>query len=65
MSMLMPFVQVPVALGVFFSVKDLCALLQVLEWFHRSDVLFLPGLMAPGPYYVLCRDRNTVYCMYT
>jgi membrane protein insertase Oxa1/YidC/SpoIIIJ len=59
---LMPFVQIPVALGMFFSVKHLCGLL--LERFHRSDILFLPGLMAPDPYYVLCRDRNTVYCIY-
>ena len=55
---LMPFVQIPVALGMFFSVKHLCGLL--LERFHRSDILFLPGLMAPDPYYVLCRDCNTV-----
>jgi YidC/Oxa1 family membrane protein insertase len=58
---LMPFMQVPVALGMFFSVKHLCAL---LEQFHWNDVLFLPGLTAPDQYHVLCRDCNTVYCIY-
>jgi hypothetical protein len=63
--LLTPIVQVPVALGMFkfFSVKHLCALL--LEQFHRGGVSSLPGLTVLDPYYVLHRDRNTVYCIYT
>lgn len=49
--LLMPFVQLPVTLGMFFAVKNLCAL--PLEQLHRSGVSFLPDLTVADPYYVL------------
>jgi YidC/Oxa1 family membrane protein insertase len=49
--LLMPFVQLPVTLGMFFGVKRLCAL--PLEQLHWSGVSFLPDLTVPDPYYVL------------
>jgi YidC/Oxa1 family membrane protein insertase len=49
--LLMPFVQLPVTLGMFFAVKRLCAL--PLEQLHWSGVSFLPDLTVPDPYYVL------------
>jgi len=49
--LLMPFVQLPVTLGMFFGVKHLCALpLEQLRW---SGVSFLPDLTVADPYYVL------------
>jgi YidC/Oxa1 family membrane protein insertase len=48
---LMPFMQLPVTLGMFFGVKRLCAL--PLEQLHWSGVSFLPDLTVPDPYYVL------------
>jgi len=49
--LLMPFVQLPVTLGMFFGIKRLCAL--PLEQLHWSGVSFLPDLTVPDPYYVL------------
>jgi YidC/Oxa1 family membrane protein insertase len=49
--LLMPFVQLPVTLGMFFGVKRLCAL--PLEQLHSSGVSFLPDLTLPDPYYIL------------
>ena len=49
--LLMPFVQLPVTLGMFFAVKRLCTL--PLEQLHWSGVSFLPDLTVPDPYYVL------------
>lgn len=49
--LLMPFVQLPVTLGMFFGVKRLCAL--PLEQLHWGGVSFLPDLTVPDPYYVL------------
>jgi YidC/Oxa1 family membrane protein insertase len=49
--LLMPFVQLPVTLGMFFGVKGLCAL--PLEQLHWSGVSFLPDLTVPDPYYIL------------
>jgi YidC/Oxa1 family membrane protein insertase len=49
--LLMPFVQLPVTLGMFFGVKRLCVL--PLEQFHWSGVSFLPDLTVPDPYYIL------------
>ena len=48
---LMPFVQLPVTLGMFLGIKRLCAL--PLEQLHWSGVSFLPDLTIPDPYYVL------------
>jgi YidC/Oxa1 family membrane protein insertase len=49
--LLMPFVQLPVTLGMFFGVKRLCAL--PLEQLHWGGVSFLHDLTVPDPYYVL------------
>jgi len=49
--LLLPFVQLPVSLGMFFGVKRLCAL--PLEQLHHSGVSFLPDLTVPDPYYIL------------
>ncbi|KAH9065594.1 60Kd inner membrane protein-domain-containing protein [Lactarius vividus] len=49
--LLMPFVQLPVTLGMFFGVKRLCAL--PLEQLHWSGVSFLPDLTVADPFYVL------------
>lgn len=49
--LLLPFVQLPVSLGMFFGVKRLCAL--PLEQLHWSGVSFLPDLTVPDPYYIL------------
>jgi len=49
--LLMPFVQLPVTLGMFFGIKRLCVL--PLEQLHWSGVSFLPDLTIPDPYYVL------------
>jgi len=49
--LLLPFVQLPVTLGMFFGTKRLCAL--PLEQLHWSGVSFLPDLTVPDPYYVL------------
>ena len=49
--LLMPFVQLPVTLGMFFGVKRLCTL--PLEQLHWSGVAFLPDLTIPDPYYIL------------
>ena len=49
--LLLPFVQLPVSLGMFFGVKRLCAL--PLEQLHSSGVSFLPDLTVPDPYYIL------------
>ena len=49
--LLMPFVQLPVTLGMFFAVKRLCTL--PLDQLHWSGVSFLPDLTIPDPYYVL------------
>ena len=49
--LLMPFVQLPVTLGMFFGVKKLCAL--PLEQLHWSGVSILPDLTVPDPFYVL------------
>jgi YidC/Oxa1 family membrane protein insertase len=49
--LLMPFVQLPVTLGMFFGIKGLCAL--PLEQLHWSGVSFLPDLTVPDPYYIL------------
>ncbi|KAI0263666.1 60Kd inner membrane protein-domain-containing protein [Russula aff. rugulosa BPL654] len=49
--LMMPFVQLPVTLGMFFGVKRLCTL--PLEQFHWSGVSFLPDLTVPDPYYIL------------
>ncbi|KAI0275277.1 60Kd inner membrane protein-domain-containing protein [Gloeopeniophorella convolvens] len=49
--LLMPFVQLPVTLGMFFGVKRLCTL--PLEQLHWSGVSFLPDLTVADPYYIL------------
>ena len=49
--LLMPFVQLPVTLGMFFGVKKLCTL--PLEQLHWSGVSFLPDLTVADPFYVL------------
>lgn len=49
--LLIPFVQLPVTLGMFFGVKRLCNL--PLEQLHWSGVAFLPDLTVPDPYYIL------------
>ncbi|KAH9957468.1 60Kd inner membrane protein-domain-containing protein [Lactifluus volemus] len=49
--LLMPFLQLPVTLGMFFCIKRLCAL--PLEQLHWSGVSFLPDLTVPDPYYIL------------
>ena len=49
--LMMPFLQLPVTLGMFFGIKRLCAL--PLEQLHWSGVSFLPDLTVPDPYYVL------------
>jgi YidC/Oxa1 family membrane protein insertase len=49
--LLMPFVQLPVTLGMFFGVKRLCTL--PLEHLHYGGVSFLPDLTVPDPYYIL------------
>jgi YidC/Oxa1 family membrane protein insertase len=49
--LMMPFLQLPVSLGMFFGVKRLCAL--PLEQLHQSGVSFLPDLTIADPYYVL------------
>ena len=49
--LLMPFVQLPVTLGMFFGIKRLCVL--PFEQHHWSGVSFLPDLTVPDPYYVL------------
>ncbi|KAH9178548.1 60Kd inner membrane protein-domain-containing protein [Lactarius sanguifluus] len=49
--LLMPFVQLPVTLGMFFGVKRLCVL--PLEQLHWSGVSFLPDLTVADPFYVL------------
>ena len=49
--LLLPFVQLPVTLGMFFGVKRLCAL--PLEQLHSSGVSILPDLTVPDPFYVL------------
>lgn len=49
--LLMPFVQLPVTLGMFFGVKQLCAL--PLAQLHWSGVAFLPDLTVADPFYVL------------
>ena len=49
--LLMPFVQLPVTLGMFFGVKRLCTL--PLEQLHWSGVSFLPDLTVADPFYVL------------
>ncbi|KAI0056824.1 hypothetical protein BV25DRAFT_1536328 [Artomyces pyxidatus] len=47
----MPFVQLPVTLGMFFGVKRMCAL--PVEQLHWSGVSFLPDLTVADPYYIL------------
>ncbi|THH19172.1 hypothetical protein EW146_g1953 [Bondarzewia mesenterica] len=47
----MPFVQLPVTLGMFFGVKGLCTL--PLEQLKYSGVSFLPDLTLADPYYIL------------
>lgn len=47
----MPFLQLPVTLGMFFGIKHLCAL--PLEQLHWSGVSFLPDLTVPDPYFIL------------
>jgi YidC/Oxa1 family membrane protein insertase len=49
--MLLPFLQLPVNLGMFFGVKRLCAL--PLEQLHWSGVSFFSDLTVADPYYVL------------
>ena len=49
--LLMPFVQLPVTLGMFFGIKHLCTL--PLEQLHWSGVSFLPDLTVPDPYFIL------------
>ena len=49
--LLLPFVWLPVTLGMFFGVKRLRGLL--LEQLHSSSVLILPDLTVPDPFYVL------------
>ena len=49
--LLMPFVQLPVTLGMFFGVKKLSTL--PLEKFHWSGASFLPDLTVTDPFYVL------------
>jgi YidC/Oxa1 family membrane protein insertase len=49
--LLMPFVQLPVTLGMFFGIKRICTL--PVEQLHWSGVSFLPDLTIPDPYYVL------------
>ena len=49
--LLMPLVQLPVTLGMFFGVKKLCTPpLEQLPW---SGVSFLPDLTVTDPFYVL------------
>ncbi|KAI0053092.1 hypothetical protein FA95DRAFT_1482584 [Auriscalpium vulgare] len=47
----MPFVQLPVTLGMFFGVKRLSLL--PLEQLHWSGVGFMPDLTVADPYYIL------------
>jgi hypothetical protein len=49
--LLMPFVQLPVTLGMFFGIQRLCAL--PLEQLHWSGVSCLPDLTLPDPYCIL------------
>ncbi|KAN0134340.1 cytochrome oxidase [Lactarius tabidus] len=49
--LLLPFVQLPVTLGMFFGVKKLCVL--PLEQLHWSGVSFLPDLTVADPLYML------------
>jgi YidC/Oxa1 family membrane protein insertase len=49
--LLMPFVQLPVTLGMFFGIQRLYAL--PLEQLHWSGVSFLRDLTLPDPYYIL------------
>ncbi|KAA1474129.1 hypothetical protein DENSPDRAFT_840678 [Dentipellis sp. KUC8613] len=48
---IMPFIQLPVTLGMFFGVRRLCT--APLEQLHWSGVWFLPDLTVADPYYVL------------
>lgn len=50
-SALIPFVQIPVTLGMFFGVKAMCAL-PVVQLAY-SGLSILPDLTVPGPYMVL------------
>ncbi|KAI0314871.1 60Kd inner membrane protein-domain-containing protein [Amylostereum chailletii] len=47
----MPFIQLPITLGMFFGVKKLCT--TPLAQLHDSGVWFLPDLTLADPYYIL------------
>ncbi|KAF8064291.1 60Kd inner membrane protein-domain-containing protein [Lyophyllum atratum] len=58
---LVPFVQIPVTLGLFFGIKKMCDL--PLPQLKDSGVSFLPDMTAPDPYMalpiLLCAAVNT------
>lgn len=50
-GLLVPLVQIPVTLGMFFGVKSMCSLpVEQLKW---SGVSFLPDLTVPDPTWIL------------
>lgn len=50
-SIIMPFVQIPVTLGLFFAVRKMTML--PVEQLKQSGVFFLPDLTVSDPYYIL------------
>ncbi|KAG0706191.1 60Kd inner membrane protein-domain-containing protein [Suillus ampliporus] len=50
-SIIMPFVQIPVTLGLFFAVRKMTLL--PVEQLKQSGVFFLPDLTMADPYYIL------------
>ncbi|KAG2344705.1 hypothetical protein BDR05DRAFT_881985 [Suillus weaverae] len=50
-SIIMPFVQIPVTLGLFFAVRKMTML--PVEQLKQSGVFFLPDLTMSDPYYIL------------
>lgn len=50
-SIIMPFVQIPVTLGLFFAVRKMTML--PVEQLKESGVFFLPDLTVADPYYIL------------
>jgi len=50
-SIIMPFVQIPVTLGLFFAVRKMTLL--PVEQLKQSGVSFLPDLTMADPYYIL------------
>jgi len=50
-SIIMPFVQIPVTLGLFLAVRKMTLL--PVEQLKQSGVSFLPDLTVADPYYIL------------